>query len=83
MWKKHYQLTEYATKALGLTAPKSISAGGVSDGNLTAALGIPTIERFRAVGGGVHAIDGHVNIPFVPERTALLAQLVHGLLSNR
>ena len=36
--------------------------GGGSDGNLTAALGVPTLDGLGAVGGGAHAADEHVSV---------------------
>jgi len=52
------------------------SAGGGSDGNFTAALGIPTLDGLGAVGDGAHALDEHVSIPHLAERTALLIGLL-------
>ncbi len=55
------------------------STGGGSDGNFTAALGIPTLDGLGATGGGAHADDEHVVIASLPERAALLALLIEGL----
>jgi glutamate carboxypeptidase len=55
------------------------STGGGSDGNFTAALGIPTLDGLGAPGGGAHADDEHVLIDALPERTALIAALLLGL----
>lgn len=52
------------------------SAGGGSDGNFTAALGIPTLDGLGAVGDGAHALDEHVSIPHLAQRTALLIGLL-------
>jgi len=52
------------------------SAGGGSDGNFTAALGIPTLDGLGAVGDGAHALDEHISIPHLAERTALLIGLL-------
>jgi len=52
------------------------SAGGGSDGNFTAALGIPTLDGLGAVGDGAHALDEYVSIPHLAERTALLIGLL-------
>lgn len=49
--------------------------GGGSDGNFTAAAGIPTLDGLGAVGGGAHARDEHVLISELPRRTALVAAL--------
>lgn len=52
------------------------STGGGSDGNFTAALGIPTLDGLGAVGDGAHALDEHVVIRELPRRAALLAALL-------
>jgi glutamate carboxypeptidase len=52
------------------------SAGGGSDGNFTAALGVPTLDGLGAVGDGAHAAHEHVEISALPWRTALLAGLL-------
>jgi glutamate carboxypeptidase len=52
------------------------TAGGGSDGNLTAALGIPTLDGLGAVGNGAHSADEHVVVKTMPVRAALLAALL-------
>src|SRR5712691_11090812 len=52
------------------------TAGGGSDGNFTAALGIPTLDGLGAVGGGAHSSHEHVLINTLPARAALLASLL-------
>jgi glutamate carboxypeptidase len=51
-------------------------AGGGSDGNFTAALGIPTLDGLGAVGDGAHSRREHVVLGSLPERAALLAGLL-------
>lgn len=55
---------------------KEIAKGGGSDGNFTAALGIPTIDGLGPSGGGAHSDDEHVYIPSLPQRAALLASIL-------
>jgi glutamate carboxypeptidase len=55
---------------------KEASTGGASDGNFTAALGIPTLDGLGAVGGGAHAVDEWVDIDSLPARAALVAGLI-------
>jgi glutamate carboxypeptidase len=55
------------------------SAGGGSDGNFTAALGVPTLDGLGAVGDGAHAAHEHVDASALPWRAALLAGLIAGL----
>ena len=52
------------------------SVGGGSDGNFTAALGIPTLDGLGGVGDGAHARHEHVIIRELPRRAALLAALL-------
>lgn len=58
------------------------SVGGGSDGNFTAALGVPTLDGLGAVGGGAHAADEHVMLGEIVPRTALLAALVQELVQE-
>jgi len=51
-------------------------AGGGSDGNLTAALGVPTLDGLGAVGDGAHSAHEHVIAKTMPQRAALLAALL-------
>jgi glutamate carboxypeptidase len=52
------------------------STGGGSDGNFTAALGIPTLDGLGAVGEGAHAAHESILIEHLVPRTALLAALL-------
>jgi glutamate carboxypeptidase len=52
------------------------SAGGGSDGNFTAALGVPTLDGLGAIGDGAHAAHEHVDASALPWRAALLAGLI-------
>ncbi|MFF1452227.1 M20 family metallopeptidase [Streptomyces sp. NPDC058274] len=55
------------------------AVGGGSDGNFTAALGVPTLDGLGAVGGGAHADHEYVVIDAMTERANLLAGLVNAL----
>jgi len=55
---------------------REASTGGGSDGNFTAALGIPTLDGLGAVGEGPHALNESVLIRELPRRAALLAGLI-------
>ena len=52
------------------------STGGASDGNFTAALGVPTLDGLGAVGEGAHAFNESVIIEELPRRAALIAMLI-------
>ncbi len=54
------------------------STGGGSDGNFTAALGIPTLDGMGAVGEGAHAPHESVLLEHLAPRTALLAGMLLG-----
>ena len=62
-------------RAMGMELSEA-STGGGSDGNFTAALGIPTLDGLGAVGDGAHARHEHILIPELPRRAALLAALM-------
>jgi len=55
------------------------STGGGSDGNFTAALGLPTLDGLGAIGAGAHAAHEQVSLGSLPDRAALLAALLMGL----
>jgi len=63
---------------IGVDLEESASGGG-SDGNFTAALGIPTLDGLGAVGEGAHAAHESILIHRIADRTALLAKLVAAL----
>jgi glutamate carboxypeptidase len=52
------------------------ATGGASDGNFTAALGVPTLDGLGAAGDGAHALHEHVEIKELPRRAALAAGLL-------
>jgi glutamate carboxypeptidase len=50
--------------------------GGASDGNFTAALGVPTLDGLGVVGNDAHALSEWVDLASLPPRAALLAELI-------
>lgn len=52
------------------------STGGGSDGNRTAALGIPTLDGMGIVGEGGHSIHEYGEIASLPERSAIMAAML-------
>src|SRR5262249_20230248 len=62
-------------KQMGLTVDEC-TAGGGSDGNFTAALGIPTLDGLGAVGDGAHSAKEFILVKTMAERAALLAALL-------
>jgi len=65
-------------KELGVKLEES-STGGGSDGNFTAALGVPTLDGLGGVGEGAHAVNESILIDRIADRTALLAMLIAAL----
>ncbi|MCX4635014.1 M20 family metallopeptidase [Streptomyces platensis] len=58
---------------------EAVAVGGGSDGNFTAALGVPTLDGLGAVGGGAHADHEYLVIDAMAERAQLIAGLVNAL----
>ena len=52
------------------------ATGGGSDGNFTAALGVPTLDGLGPEGDGAHALHEHVIVEDLPWRAAFLAGLM-------
>jgi glutamate carboxypeptidase len=75
-----YEHAQAAAAALGQTIAEGGTGGG-SDGNLTAALGVPTLDGLGGVGDGAHALHEHVLLDTLLPRTSLLAALIARLLS--
>jgi glutamate carboxypeptidase len=73
-----YRLAAQAAEKLGFHLAEA-SVGGGSDGNLTASLGIPTLDGLGAVGDGAHAPSEFVVAREMPRRSALLAELMTSL----
>ena len=70
-----YRTARAVAAALGFGLPAA-RVGGASDGNLTAAAGIPTLDGLGPRGGGAHAWGEHVELDDLPRRAALLASLL-------
>ena len=70
-----FAAAQAVAKDLGLTLEEG-SAGGGSDGNFTAALGVPTLDGFGAVGDGAHALHEHIEIDALVPRAAVIAGLI-------
>ncbi len=70
-----YQKARAFAAELGFTLEEA-ATGGASDGNFTAALGIPTLDGLGAVGQGAHAQHESIFVEHLAPRTALLAALL-------
>lgn len=69
-----FDLARNLAQGMGVELDESHTGGG-SDGNFTAALGIPTLDGLGAVGEGSHAAHESILIDRIPDRVALLAKL--------
>jgi glutamate carboxypeptidase len=73
--RKLFESARSWAKELGVELEESATGGG-SDGNFTAALGIPTLDGLGGVGEGAHAVNESILIERIADRTALLAMLL-------
>jgi len=72
---KLFATAKALAKDLGVEIEESLTGGG-SDGNFTAALGIPTLDGLGAVGEGAHATNESILVDRIADRTALIAKLL-------
>jgi glutamate carboxypeptidase len=73
-----YEQARNVAGQLGLTVSEG-STGGGSDGNFTAAIGVPTLDGLGAIGDGAHALHEHVEIAPLADRAALIAALIRSI----
>jgi glutamate carboxypeptidase len=75
---KVFRTAQQLAKDLGVEVEESLTGGG-SDGNFTAALGIPTLDGLGGVGEGAHAANESILTNRIADRTALIAKLLAAL----
>jgi glutamate carboxypeptidase len=75
---KLFRTAQKLARELGVEAEESLSGGG-SDGNFTAALGVPTLDGLGGVGEGAHAANESILLERIADRTALTAKLLAAL----
>ena len=68
---------------LGLPPLADRAVGGASDGNLTAAAGVATLDGLGAVGDGAHADHEWASVVDLSPRTALAAAIIRRLLDDK
>ncbi|MFB4160092.1 M20 family metallopeptidase [Geomicrobium sp. JSM 1781026] len=68
-------LIQQAGEEIGLHVTE-VGTGGSSDASFTSAMGIPTIDGMGPVGGGAHSSEEYLELPTLPERTHLLAEVL-------
>ncbi|HXK07451.1 MAG TPA: M20 family metallopeptidase [Verrucomicrobiae bacterium] len=75
---KLFRTAQTLGRDLGLELDESLTGGG-SDGNFTAALGVPTLDGLGAVGEGAHAPNESILVDRMADRTALIGKLIAAL----
>jgi glutamate carboxypeptidase len=70
-----YELARLVARDLGQDLAEGGTGGG-SDGNFTAALGVPTLDGLGPRGDGAHALHEHVQLADLPWRAAFVAALL-------
>ncbi|MBP1157013.1 MULTISPECIES: M20 family metallopeptidase [unclassified Paenibacillus] len=77
-----FSLAKEAGTAAGIEI-KGVHVGGVSDGNFTSFLGVPTLDGLGAVGAGPHALHEHIIIDEMVPRSKLLVELFERIFQSR
>ncbi|MCE5306445.1 MAG: M20 family metallopeptidase [Acidobacteriales bacterium] len=75
---KLVRLAQKLAREIGVELEEA-STGGGSDGNFTAALGIPTLDGLGGVGEALHAPNESILVDRIADRVALTAKLVAAL----
>lgn len=70
-----FRQAQRQARSMGLQLHEK-STGGGSDGNRTAAIGVPTLDGMGIVGDGGHSVDEYGEIPSMPERAAMMAAMM-------
>ena len=77
-----FAIAQQVAQALGLPELHSCAVGGASDGNLTAAAGVATLDGLGAVGDGAHADHEWALASAMAERAALTAGIIKATLNG-
>ncbi len=77
-----FALAQEVAASRALDPLKGVAVGGGSDGNFTAAIGVPTLDGLGAVGDHAHAEGEWASVSAMPARAALVAGLVRRLLAG-
>lgn len=80
--EKLFSLACEVAAEIGLGQLAGVGVGGGSDGNFTAAAGVPTLDGLGAIGGGAHADHEWVDISTLVDRSRLVAGIVSRLNSS-
>lgn len=82
MTKELFAIAQRVALEYDIVNLTGVAVGGGSDGNLTAAVGVRTLDGLGAVGAGAHAETEHVQLDTMPERAALIAGLVQSIVNG-
>jgi len=77
-----YSLAQAVGRQLGIDVSEGATGGG-SDGNFTAALGVPTLDGLGGIGDGAHALHEHVVLDELAPRAALVAGLIRAIRMSK
>jgi len=69
-------------QGLGLEM-RLISTGGGSDGNFTAAMGIPTVDAMGPRGGRAHSVDEYLELDSVVPNTQMICEILKAAAEKR
>ncbi len=75
-----YAVAQSVAQGIGITDLQGIAVGGGSDGNFTAAIGVPTLDGLGACGGGAHADTEYIKVSKMGERAALAAAITRAVV---
>jgi glutamate carboxypeptidase len=75
-------LCQEAARDAGFSVDETATGGG-SDGNTTAAMGVPTLDALGPVGGGAHSPNEYLEISSIVPRAAMLAGLIQRICERR
>ncbi|MFM1761592.1 MAG: hypothetical protein RL478_1202 [Actinomycetota bacterium] len=77
-----YAVAQSVATGIGISYLQGIAVGGGSDGNFTAAIGVPTLDGLGACGGGAHADSEYIKVSKMGERAALAAAITRALVNS-
>ncbi len=78
-----YGIIREAGAQLGQVIDEAPRTGGGSDGNFTAALGVPTVDGLGVKGAGAHTLHEYIELSSLEPRRALFQRLLEQLAAER
>ena len=74
-----YEQARRAAASMGVDLGEVPMTGGGSDGNFTAAMGVPTLDGLGCEGDGAHTLQEHALISSLAPRAEMVARLLESL----